>query len=122
MQAEGNERLFVDLGAYIFAGHGWAFWGSPEDAVESMNRLVMSPYASIRRSRRKGQCVRLNSTLSRSQGTTTTSSRSTDARWTTWPLGAATKDWPQNWMPSAETGLPSWPTMCSTPMRFGATT
>ena len=32
-----------------------------------MNRFVRSPYASTRRSRRNGQCVRLNSTRARSQ-------------------------------------------------------
>ena len=39
---------------------------------QSLKRLVSAPYASIRRSRRNGQCVRLNSTFARSQSTTIT--------------------------------------------------
>src|SRR5205809_2923792 len=42
MQAEGNKRLFLELGADIFTGHGWAFW-SLEDTGESMNRLLSPP-------------------------------------------------------------------------------
>src|SRR3954470_21576709 len=114
VQAERHERHLFDFGPDVFAGHR----ASPM----STNRFVMFPYASIRRSRRNGQCVRLNSTFSRSQGTTMTSSLSTAARVTTWPLGLATKDWPQNWMPSSFTGLPSGPRTFSRPMRLGAQT
>ena len=53
---------------------------SASQSLASTNRFVIFPYASIRRSRRNGQCVRLNSTFSRSHGTTMTSSLSTDAR------------------------------------------
>ena len=41
------------------------------------------------------------------------------ARSTTWPLGEATNDWPQNTMPSLSTGLPLVSLMISWPMRLG---
>ena len=58
------------------------------------------------RSRRNGQCVRLNSTRARSQSASTTCSRATDARCMTAPSGEAMNDWPQNSMPSGFTGFP----------------
>src|SRR2546423_1657697 len=57
------------------------------ELAESIKRRVRSPFASIRRSRKNGQCVRLNSTRSRSHGVTITSSRSIDALNLTVPSG-----------------------------------
>lgn len=80
VQTERRERLFLKLGSNVFTCHKLF---SPGHVAASTNRLVMFPYASIRRSRRKGQWVRLNSTFSRSHGTTSTSSLSTGALATT---------------------------------------
>lgn len=70
--------------------------GTHSSTHHTRNRFVRSPYASMRRSRRNGQCVRLNSTFARSHSTTIASGLSMLARFTTCPFGCAMNDCPQN--------------------------
>src|SRR5438132_731910 len=55
--------------------------------VQSIKRRLISPYASIRRSRRNGQCVRYSLTWSQSISAVTISSRSTEPLATISPSG-----------------------------------
>src|ERR1043166_3793018 len=75
---------------------------------QSINRFVSPAYASIRRSRRNGQCVRVVSSCPRSTGTISVSSWSALAWARISPKVPATKLCPQNSRPAPPAGR-SWP-------------
>src|SRR5262249_20746140 len=75
---------------------------------QSITLLQMPLYASMRRSRRKGQLRRTSSMRRGSHSTISVSSRSCDPSASTTPNGSATNDPPQNSSPCS--GGPSYPT------------
>src|ERR1700735_1452707 len=83
----------------------------------SRKRLTMGPYASIRRSRRKGQLRRVSSIFCRSISAIRVSSRSCGALAMMRPKGSARNEPPQNSRPGPSTRLPRM-SPCSRPTRF----